>query len=185
MDSVANGPFNALHDTASGEMQGIGLTMEGIEQNPVMYNLMLENVWRESPVDLNTWLPEYALRRYGKKNVAAEKAWNILRYSAYTDSITNGGAESIITARPTFTKNPGGHYTTKLPYAPMELVKAWDELIDAADELKNSDGYQFDVVDVTRQVLANYALDIQQQIAQDYKKKDLDAFRKTVINSSL
>lgn len=178
MHSVANGPFNALHNPASGKMMGIGLTMEGIEQNPVMYDLMMENVWRESPIDLNTWLTDYAHRRYGKKNIQAEEAWNILRYTAYADSITNGGAESIITARPTFKKNPGGTSTTKLPYAPMELVKAWDHLLAAADDLKSSDGYKFDIVDVTRQVLANYASDIQQQIAEDYKRKDVKSFKR-------
>jgi alpha-N-acetylglucosaminidase len=30
-------------------------------------------------------------------------------------------------------------------------------LVNAADSLKQSDGFQYDLVDVTRQVLANYA----------------------------
>jgi alpha-N-acetylglucosaminidase len=159
-------------------MLGVGLTMEGIEQNPVMYELMLENVWRETPVDLGAWLKVYAFRRYGKNNEDAQKAWNILRHSVYADSTTNGGAESIITARPTFNKNPGGTSNTNIPYDPMEVVKAWDHLIAAIDDLKQSDGYQFDIVDVTRQVLANYALDIQQQIAEDFKNKNIQAFKK-------
>jgi alpha-N-acetylglucosaminidase len=155
--------------------------MEGIEQNPVMYELMLENVWRETPIELNTWLKNYALRRYGKKNTDAEKAWEILRYTAYADSITNGGAESIITARPTFNKNPGGTTTTAFPYDALELVKAWNHLMSAKDDLKNSDGYRFDAVDVTRQILANYALDVQQQLAADFKKMDITAFKKNSI----
>jgi alpha-N-acetylglucosaminidase len=62
MDTVATAPFNALHHPAAGKMMGIGITMEGIEQNPVMYDLMTENVWRDSPVDLNIWLPDYIFR---------------------------------------------------------------------------------------------------------------------------
>ncbi len=46
MDGVAAGPAEALHDTASGHLTGIGLTMEGIEQNPVMYELLTEHVWK-------------------------------------------------------------------------------------------------------------------------------------------
>ncbi|HUC79355.1 MAG TPA: alpha-N-acetylglucosaminidase, partial [Flavisolibacter sp.] len=177
MSNVARAPSAALHNPAAGKLLGVGLTMEAIEQNPVMYELMMENVWREEPIDLETWLPGYAFRRYSKKNAAAEKAWHLLRHSVYADSTTNGGAESIITARPIFNPNPGGTSTTKLPYDPLQLVQAWDQLLSAADELNQSDGYQFDVVDVTRQVLANYALDIQQQVANDFKKKNRSGFQ--------
>ncbi len=178
MSNVANAPSAALHHPESGKMMGIGLTMEGIEQNPVMYELMLENVWRHTPVELDTWLKNYALRRYGEKNENAEKAWNILRHSVYADSLTNGGGESIITARPTFNKNPGGTSNTTIPYEPMELVKAWGLLMTASSNLNKSDGYQFDIVDITRQVLANYALNVQQQITEDFKNKNTIGFKK-------
>jgi alpha-N-acetylglucosaminidase len=179
MDRVAVDPSAALHHPQAGKMMGIGLTMEALEQNPVMYELMMENVWRDAPIELDSWLKDYALRRYGKANENAGKAWAILRRTAYADTITNGGAESIITARPTFIKNPGGTSTTAFPYDAQELVKAWDLLLSASPELKNSDGYSFDVVDVTRQVLANYALDIQQQAAEDFKNGDVAALKKS------
>ncbi len=178
MSNVARAPSEALHHPASGKMMGIGFTMEGIEQNPVMYELMAEHVWRDTPVELDIWLKYYSFRRYGKKNEDAEKAWSLLRRSAYADSATNGGSESIITARPTFNKNPGGTSNTTIPYDPVEVVKSWNHLILAADDLKQSDGYQFDVVDVTRQVLANYALGVQEQISEDFKNKDAVAFKK-------
>jgi hypothetical protein len=37
-------------------MVGIGLTMEGIEQNPVVYEFMMENSWRAAPWDPYAWL---------------------------------------------------------------------------------------------------------------------------------
>jgi alpha-N-acetylglucosaminidase len=40
-----------------------------------------------------------------------------------------------------------------------------------ADSLKQSDGYQYDLVDVTRQVLANYASPLQQKMASAYQKR--------------
>lgn len=179
MSSIANDLSTALHHQQSGKMLGIGLTMEGIEQNPVIYDLMLENVWRDTPVDLNEWLNGYALRRYGKKNVDAEKAWELMSRSVYNDKVTNGGAESIITSRPTFKTNPGGTTTTKLPYEPIELVKAWNHLINASSGLKKSDGFLFDIVDVTRQVLANYASELQKQMTTDYKNKNVRLFRES------
>lgn len=178
MEQVANDPSAALNNPKAGKMLGIGLTMEGIEQNPVMYELMLENVWREAPIALDDWLKGYTLRRYGKSSKEANEAWGILRQTVYKDSITSGGPESIITARPTFKKNPGGTTTTKLCYSPLKLIKAWSLLLAASNKLENSDGYQFDVTDLTRQVLANYANVVQQQFAADYQQKDIKAFNK-------
>jgi len=41
-----------------------------------------------------------------------------------------------------------------------------------------SEGYRYDLVDITRQVLANYSNQIQQQFALAYQNKDMDAFNK-------
>ncbi|TZF83169.1 alpha-N-acetylglucosaminidase [Pedobacter sp. BS3] len=177
MDRVAQHPAEALHNPAAGKLSGIGLTMEGIEQNPVMYELMLENVWNDQPVNLDEWLKGYVHRRYGQPNENADKAWSILRRTAYADTVTSGGPESIVTARPTFKANPGGTTTTKLAYDPAELLTAWQNLVAAAPELKNSDGFQYDLVDLTRQVLANYASVLQQQFAADYQKKNTRDFK--------
>jgi len=177
MDNVANDPANALHDPSAKNLVGIGVTPEGIEQNPVMYALMLENVWRDQPIDLNTWLKAYALRRYGRQNDAAEKAWDILHRTVYSGGLTEGGPESILTGRPTF-KTETTRTKTMLAYDPAALIPAWDNMMQAAAALKSSDGFQYDVVDVTRQVLANYADSLQQQFARAYQKNDAVAFKK-------
>lgn len=177
MNNVANDPANTLHDPSARNMVGIGLTPEGIEQNPVMYALMLENVWRDQPIDLDKWLKAYALRRYGKQNTDAEKAWDVLRRTAYNGGLTEGGPESILTGRPTFNTSTT-RTKTMLNYPPGDMLPAWDLLIKASGELKGSDGFQYDLVDVTRQVLANYADSLQQQVAKAYKNNDSIAFKK-------
>jgi alpha-N-acetylglucosaminidase len=177
MDHVANDPANAIHDPAARNMVGIGLTPEGIEQNPVMYALMMDNVWNAEPIALDDWLKAYAWRRYGKQNTDAEKAWDILHHTVYDGGLTEGSPESILTGRPTY--DTIAHRTvTHLNYAPGKLLPAWDLLIQAADALKGSDGFRYDVVDVTRQVLANYADSLQQQVAAAYKHNDSIAFKK-------
>ena len=40
---------------ANSTMVGIGLTPEGINQNNVMYEFMMENAWRREPTDLTQW----------------------------------------------------------------------------------------------------------------------------------
>src|SRR5581483_5324284 len=53
MQRVAEGPVEAWNDPSSKKMVGIGLTMEGIEQNPVLYELMTGNTWRNEPIKLD------------------------------------------------------------------------------------------------------------------------------------
>jgi alpha-N-acetylglucosaminidase len=48
---------------AGAGMRGVGLTMEGIETNPVMYEMMMDNVWEVRPLDLDAWLPRYVCCR--------------------------------------------------------------------------------------------------------------------------
>jgi alpha-N-acetylglucosaminidase len=57
-------------------------------------------------------------------------------------------------------------------------LPAWDEMMKAIPACKRSDGFQFDLVDVTRQVLANYASPLQQQFVQAYKNRNVVAFAK-------
>lgn len=179
LDGAATGPAQALKNKDSGKLTGIGLTMEAIEQNPVIYELFTDNTWRDKPIDLDEWLPKYVRNRYGKVNSQALKAWDILRntiYSVPADKYIRDGAESIIQGRPTLDSN-AKWVRTKLNYLPKDILPAWQALINAAPELSKSEGYQFDLVDVSRQVLANYALTIQQQCATAYRAKDAAKFK--------
>ena len=63
-------------------------------------------------------------------------------------------------------------------YAPEDLLPAWDLFIQVTPQFEKSDGFQYDLVDVTRQILANYALPVQQQIASAYKSNDKEQFDK-------
>jgi len=177
MKHAAGDPSKALHDPAAGRMTGIGLTPEGIEQNPALYQLMLENVWQDGPVDLKGWLRDYALQRYGVSDKAVDTAWDLLEGSVYSGGLTEGGMESIIQARPTL-EPAVERVNTHLSYDPAVLQRAWKIFVQAAPRLQGSDGYRYDLVDITRQVLANYASVLQQRFAAAWKEKDTAAFRR-------
>ncbi|MEZ2338068.1 alpha-N-acetylglucosaminidase [Mucilaginibacter sp. RCC_168] len=176
MRHVAADPAIALHDPESKNMRGIGITPEGIEQNPALFALMLENVWSDTPIDADKWLVNYAQRRYGQSNTQINEAWHILLNTVYSGGLTEGGPESIIVARPTFKKTVD-RVLTKLDYDLAQLVKAWQLFVNAADSLKQSDGFQYDLVDITRQVLANYASPLQQQMVKAYQTGDKEQFK--------
>lgn len=60
-------------------MVGIGLTPEGIEQNDIIYEFMMESTWHTSPIDLNKWVDSYTERRYGIVNNDLINAWRLLQ----------------------------------------------------------------------------------------------------------
>jgi alpha-N-acetylglucosaminidase len=173
MDGVASGPAAALHDTASGRMRGIGLTMEGIEQNPVLYELMTAHVWRDDVIDPEKWLASYVTNRYGHADKAAIAGWGKLRTTVYNGKEIRDGAESILTGRPTFS-SAAVWTRTKLNYDPADLLGAWDLFIKAIPACRNSDGFQYDLADLTRQTLANYARPLQEKWVQAFREKNSD-----------
>jgi predicted acyltransferase len=175
IETVATQPAAALADPTSGQLKGIGLTMEGIEQNPVLYELMTSHTWRNTPIDLNEWLKSYIRNRYGKTSPELEQAWQVLVRTVYNGQAIRDGAESIIAARPTF-DGFRRWARTKLNYAPEDLLPAWDLFVKAIPECEKSDGFVYDLVDLTRQVLANYALPVQQEFAEAYQTNDKAAF---------
>ena len=175
IENVAEHPAEALNDSTSGQLKGIGLTMEAIEQTPVLYELMTDNTWRDTPIDLQEWLKKYIRNRYGDNNADIEKAWDILVQTVYNGQVIRDGAESIIVSRPTF-EGYRRWARTKLNYAPENLLPAWDLFVEAIPQFDSSDGFQYDLVDLTRQILANYALPVQQQIASAYKNNNKEKF---------
>jgi alpha-N-acetylglucosaminidase len=175
MKHVAEDPSAALHDPASGKMMGIGLTPEGIEQNPALYQLMLENVWQNQSVDLPNWLNQYTLQRYNTYNADVNQAWEILSKTVYNGGLGEGGPESIIVARPTI-NSWSDRVRTKLDYNAKDLVPAWSLFVKSSAVLQQSDGFQYDLVDITRQVLANYAITLQQKWVGAYLMHDTTAY---------
>jgi len=183
MEAVASQPAAAFNDARSGKLKGIGLTMEAIEQTPVLYELMTANTWRTSPVNLSQWLSQYIRNRYGRGTTESSanmlKAWQTLNSTVYNGKVIRDGAESILTGRPTMDSATRWTKTT-LNYKHRELLPAWDLFVKYSAVYAKSDGFRYDLVDITRQVLANYARPLQLKWVKAYKEKDLVAFKKYI-----
>ncbi|WP_185957463.1 alpha-N-acetylglucosaminidase [Saccharicrinis carchari] len=162
-------------------LKGIGVMPEAIENNPVVYELLYEFRWRNSSVDMDAWLADYAHRRYGPFNANINKAWEVLNKTVYGKTLgfsnQQGTNESLFCARPS--KNITGVSTwgtTKIHYNPKDLLEAWHLFVRESAVLKESRNFQYDLVDITRQVLANYAQVLYADMMHHYKNKNLDAF---------
>ena len=157
---------------------GMGLFMEGIEQNPVFYNMVFDMIWRDAPVDPVDWVNDYAERRYGMRSEAAEKAWRILLAGPYKRGTSGVENSSIIAARPALRPlKSGPNNGFRIPYRPRELVRAWTLLLSDHERRGASEGYRFDVMDVGRQVLSNLGQEMIKQVALAYDARDLPRFR--------
>lgn len=159
VESINSGPFKALQFPNS-TLVGVGMTPEGIEQNPVIYELMSELAWRKEPVNLAKWVSLYAVRRYGGMNDNLTAAWKLLFTSVYNCTVPGyvNHNHSPLVRRPSF------RMRTDLWYDPADLFEAWRLFMTAAPSFMSKETFQYDLVDVTRQVLqvltSSFYLDI-------------------------
>ena len=175
---IAGDPVAALHSPERGNLCGLGLTMEGTEQNPVVYDLMTEMAWHTRPVDLDRWVEDYAHRRYGAKLPQAERAWKTLQATAYSAEIKSRPPTSVICMRPGLGGAADEYSSSQTPitYDPAQLAEAWRLLLDCGDIAAHVEPYRYDVVDIGQQVMANLALSLYDGMRRAHETKDRDAF---------
>ncbi|KAK8341413.1 hypothetical protein V6Z11_A08G168100 [Gossypium hirsutum] len=97
LDAISSGPVDARISKNS-TMVGVGMCMEGIEQNPVVYEFMSEMAFRKEKVPVLEWLKTYTHRRYGKSVQQIKEAWAILYHTVYncTDGIADHNIDFIV-----------------------------------------------------------------------------------------
>ena len=176
------GVFNHPDQT---NLIGLGLAMEGIRQNPVVMDFVSFLRWRgldAGAINLQQWLPEYSIRRYGSKQPGAMRAWQLLGETVYRAGPhrREGTIESIFTARPSFAKTNASSWGPKYGpyYDEQKLQQALAELLSASDELSDIPTYQYDLVDLCRQVLANHGRTLHQAMKQAFAAADIPAFER-------
>lgn len=137
---------------------GIGLTMEGIENNPVMYELVTDLVWCDEVPDISKWLRDYIRNRYGKYSPVIDIAWKILAESVYGAGAENrqqGTTESPFCARPSDNPVNASSWANAEPYyKPGDVIRAARIFASVADSFSDSPHYLHDLIDITRQAVA-------------------------------
>lgn len=183
MQSVVNEIPRALHKAKF--MRGIGITPEATFNNPVLFDLIFETIWSETPddvkpIDIDVWLKNYTRRRYGAESESAYKAMCVYRDTVYSDELNKNGEgapESVINARPALEiKSASSWGTAKIGYDKVKFEEGIKLLLADYDKLKNSDGYLFDLADGLKQMLSNTAQEYHLKMVEAYKNKDLTAF---------
>lgn len=79
----ANGHLDALNSPNKGNMVGYGSAPEGIENNEVVYELITDAGWTDKPIDVDQWLKDYTINRYGTFSPSLKAYWDKMRESVY------------------------------------------------------------------------------------------------------
>ncbi len=150
--------YLAKSSSFASTMRGVGLTMEGSENNPVMYELLCELPWRAEKFEKDAWLKSYLKARYGKSDEAVEKAWSLLSNTIYNcpkENTQQGTHESVFCARPGYDVYQVSSWSEMDDYyRPEEVIWAAGILLSAADRFEGNNNFEYDLVDIVRQAVA-------------------------------
>lgn len=175
---LADGLHEMRNNPIRGNNWGIGIAPEAIIFNQVSYDLMWDLVWETSKVNPQDWLEKFAAYRYGQKLDNTENAWKMLEPTALactTDQ--NGSSESVINARPALDIDKVSTWsTTSLYYDPAKLIPAWTHMMNSIDVFEDKTTFRYDLVDITRQVLSNFALKVQKEMTAAFRASNKTLF---------
>lgn len=167
----------------SGEtLTGIGATMEAIENNPVMYELLFELPWRKQHFTKEDWLKQYTRSRYGNSNPSIDEAWKILSNAVYNcpkESVQEGTTESVFAACPQLDIVKVSCCSATQPFYNTDSVKlAAQKMLSVVDGYKGNNNFEYDLVDIVRQTIANRAYYLQKDVTKAYRENKKSEFLK-------
>lgn len=168
LDIINNNLKTMLNDQSRENLIGMGLFMEGLDYNPIVFEFMSDLMWSVEPIDIENWKWQYIKSRYGKMTPEIKEAWGYIYDYFYTQVSPFTG--NILLGRPGFRK------TDKWPKD--SLVKALDLLISSSDDFKNIDAFQFDMVNLSREIFAVYAEHLLFKLSNAYFNSDIEQYRK-------
>jgi len=185
--------FKLSREAVSGvgsTMIGYGVTMEGISQNSIIYDLAFQLAFQVqegfsgqlSMLKQQTWLKGYLRARYGSVSSNLMQLWEMLVLLVYDfkNNHRTSPTTSIIEQLPSL--NPHKVLHVKLQpsiphYDTCRLKKLWLDFYEEFKTIKNpSEGLIYDLTDITRQVLSDHAIKIYRKILDARFSKKAEAF---------
>ena len=136
---------------------------------PAAYDLLWEMAWEDSSIDLDQWIEDYTIRRYGAYSENAVEAWMYLKDSVYSSS--RGTVSNLMSQNPDLNLS-----LSKIKYSEADLEKAFLLLMKDYDVLSQSEGYLFDLEEIASQIIRNNQYSLLGEVRTAYNDKDLDAF---------
>lgn len=180
MDQLLNNFYLTKNNPLAAHLKGIGLTMEGSENNPVMFELMCELPWRPEKFTKEEWLKDYLFARYGVRDEKITQAWSILADGIYNCPFGNnqqGPHESIFCGRPGLNNFQASSWSKMQNYYdPTSTEAAARLMLEVTDKYKGNNNFEYDLVDIVRQSLSDRGRIVYNQTIADFKSFDKKSF---------
>lgn len=180
MDQLLNNFYQTQTNPKAAHLKGIGFTMEGSENNPVMFELMSELPWRPTKFGKEEWLKGYVRARYGTNDPTLQEAWQLLGATIYNCPMGNnqqGPHESIFCGRPSANNFQASSWSKMSNYYdPDDILRAATLFASVADKYRGNNNYEYDLVDIVRQAMADQARVQYEQTMASYKSFRRKAF---------
>ena len=180
MKHVIDEFYKAKTSSFGKTMKGVGMTMEGLENNPVMFELLCELPWRPARFDKDEWLKNYTVARYGKADKAVQDAWLLLSNTIYNCPAKNtqqGTHESVFCGRPDYDVYQVSSWSEMEPYyKPEDIIRAAGIMLSAADRFKGNNNFEYDLIDIVRQAVAEKGRLVYPIMIDAYKAGEKELF---------
>ena len=155
-DAVVNGFYDLKKDNNI-SLKGIGMTPEGIENNPMMFELLTELAWRDKRFGKDERIKNYVTARYGVCDTTLLKVWEILGNSIYNAPKENqqqGTHESVFCARPSLdVKSASKWANSEDYYNPNDIISAAILMCDVTEKYRGNNNFEYDLTDILRQAI--------------------------------
>mmetsp|Transcript_76 Transcript_76/g.260 ORF Transcript_76/g.260 Transcript_76/m.260 type:complete len:846 (-) Transcript_76:33-2570(-) len=167
-----------------GKVQGLGLAMEGIEQNEIVYHHVLDLAWEHNEVvSVETWVRSWARARYrlGTESTQGQEslmeAWTCAFMTVYSrpkDLVGWGNTKCILSLPPRMHVRHRMFQPTDIGYAPAKFQRCATMLARGAlHSLPGSAArgvLHYDLIDFGRQVLCDKALVTTSRIERIFRR---------------
>lgn len=180
MKHVIDEFYKAKTSSFGKTMKGVGMTMEGSENNPVMFELLCELPWCPARFDKDEWLKNYTVARYGKADKAVQDVWLLLSNTIYNCPAKNtqqGTHESVFCGRPDYDVYQVSSWSEMEPYyKPEDIIRAAGIMLSAADRFKGNNNFEYDLIDIVRQAVAEKGRLVYPIMIDAYKAGEKELF---------
>ena len=150
---------------------GVGVFSDYTLANPLYAACAYRRLTEDASADAKETFVREALRRWGSDEKCLREAAQLLYETCYGDDSPAVPCGSIVASRPsTELRHTAPGDTLRLHYDNRDLCRALEKML--ASEGDYTDGYAFDVCDVTRQVLSNYARRLYVGVMEGYHRRD-------------
>ncbi|KAE8701618.1 Detected protein of confused Function [Hibiscus syriacus] len=168
LDAISSGPVD-VRISKNSTMVGVGMCMEGIEQNPVVYELMSEMAFRKEKVQVLDHNTYFIVKFPDWDPSTSSVSQPSKRHNANTYSLKKG------IRRFAFLESNSDLPQAHLWYSTHKVVNALKLFLEAGNDLAGSLTYRYDLVDLTRQVLSKLANEVYLEAVKAFRRKAVKA----------